>query len=220
LDKRLTDSLIAGSRRFSVCKWFLQRAVSLFCRIEIVGLENVPERGPAILAPNHISYFDPPIIGLSIPRKVHFMTMHDLFQRRLSAWMMNKVGAFPVIRNSPDRRSVEHALALLKKGALLCIFPEGGINKTGARVKSKAGLGLIALESGIPIIPIAIAGTRKLYRAGALLPPRTRIAIRIGEGVQPRRAGGLSKKEMRKNLLGTTMERIYELRDGIGLETA
>lgn len=218
MDCKLTESLIAGSRRFSVCKWFLKLIISFFCRIELAGLDNIPGKGPAILAPNHISYFDPPIIGVAVPRKVHFMTMHNLFQRKLSAWLMNKIGAFPVIRNSPDRRSIEHALALLEQGAVLCIFPEGGINKTGARVKPKAGLGLIALESGIPIIPVAISGTRRLYRLGGLLPPRTRVQIRIGEGIEPVGANGSTKKGRRKKILDTIMERIYELKESTGRE--
>ena len=215
MEEELTRSKITGSGRFFTFKWVLKRILSIFCRVELKGKENIPSRGPVILAPNHISYFDPPIIGITIPRKVHFMTMHDLFEGKFSAWLMKKVGAFPVKRNGPDRRSIEHAMAILKREGLLCIFPEGGINEDEKRMEAKEGLGLIAFECLVPVVPAVIAGTRQLYKLRSLFPPRPRVKILIGEMIDPRNVVGATKKEMRRNLLKLLMDRVYDLKEKV-----
>jgi 1-acyl-sn-glycerol-3-phosphate acyltransferase len=148
----------------------------LFCAtggISVTGTENIPKSGGVIFAPNHISFTDPPVVGCCCPgRQVHFMAKEELFKPPILGAMIRGVGTFPVRRGSADRRALKHAIGLLQSGKVVCIFPEGTRSLDGKLGKAVAGIGLIALKSKAPVVPVAITGTdgvlpphaKRLYR--------------------------------------------------------
>ncbi|WP_124727312.1 lysophospholipid acyltransferase family protein [Staphylospora marina] len=136
----------------------------LFFRLRVEGVEHIPEEGSAIICCNHISNIDPPLVGCSIPRKVHFMAKEELFRIPLLKSLIRALGAFPVRRGAGDRQALKHSIQLLGEGKLLVIFPEGTRVKDGRESKVHSGAAYIALKANAPIVPAAIVGPIKMFR--------------------------------------------------------
>jgi 1-acyl-sn-glycerol-3-phosphate acyltransferase len=153
---------------------------SLVFRWQVSGAENVPAGG-VIIASNHISLWDPPLLGTALPRRIHFMAKEELFANPLFSWIITRLGAFPVKRGTADRTAIRTALTLLAEGSILGIFPEGTRSKTGALGSPEPGLALLALKSGAPVVPAAIIGTNKVFSDGHLFP---RFQVIFGKPIQ------------------------------------
>jgi cytidylate kinase len=154
--------------------WLLFR---LLFHLRISGLENVPQGG-AIIAPNHQSFWDIPLVGLALAgRRTHFMAKSELFRNPLFARIIRTLLAFPVRRGAPDRTAIRYAIDILKQGELLTIFPEGTRSKTGELKAAEAGLALIAARARVPIVPVGIKGTRLMFSREERFP---RVEIRVG----------------------------------------
>lgn len=153
---------------------------ALGCRWEVGGREHVPPDGPLLVIANHLSWLDPPLVGTVLPRKVHFMAKHELFRKPLAAWVLRRLGAFPVRRGQPDRWALRHALDLLDRGAVVGLFPEGTRSR-GRLGPFEPGAALLAIKSGAPVLPVAIAGP---YRPGR------RVRVRIGVPFRVAGSGG------------------------------
>ena len=135
-------------------------------RFRVTGVENVPDEGPAILAPNHKNFLDAFFVGLALRRHVRYMAKVELFKGPL-AWLFLRLGAFPVRRGEADAEALETSRAILAAGGLV-VFPEGTrVEEPDALGSPHHGAGRLALETGAPIIPAAITGTSHLWR-GAL----------------------------------------------------
>jgi 1-acyl-sn-glycerol-3-phosphate acyltransferase len=156
---------------------FLQPALLLYFRIRRTGREHIPA-GEVILAANHRSFLDPFVIGLCARRPIYFVAKQELFQNRFIAWLLNCLGAFPVRRGESDEESVRTALTLLGRGDAVVIFPEGTRNRSGPLRHPKRGVGRLALESGAPVVPVAVAGTERARRGWRIRP--VRVTIRCG----------------------------------------
>jgi 1-acyl-sn-glycerol-3-phosphate acyltransferase len=154
---------------YELLRFFFFILFSSVFRWRTSGIENVPAGG-VIIAANHISLWDPPVIGTALPRKVHFMAKEELFANPVFGWIISKLGAFPVKRGAADRTAIRTALRLLESGSILAIFPEGTRSKDGKLGSPEAGLALLALKSGVPIVPAAIIGTNKIFRDNQVLP--------------------------------------------------
>ena len=160
---------------YEMLRWFVFIVAAIIVRLSLSGLNNVPARGPFILAPNHLAWFDIPFIALHIPRKVVYMAKAEWFRGKL-AWLIRFLGAFPVKRGEPDRQAVRAAEEQLKQGKILGIFPEGTRSRSRTLAKGHAGMAMIALHTGVPVMPVAIWGSEK-----ALKEFRPRVTIRYGE---------------------------------------
>jgi len=148
--------------------WHLSRLVmAVFGRCRYIDADNVPETGPVIIAPNHISYLDPPTAGSGYRRVTHFMAKQELFKVPILGWLIKAVGSFPVKQHSADRSALKTALELLSKGEVVCIFPEGTRSLDGRLLPAQAGIGMIALKSRAPVVPVALIGTNRV------LPPHS-----------------------------------------------
>lgn len=141
-------------------------------RWRVRGLENLPAAGGLIIASNHISNFDPPLIGCALPltRRIHFMAKIELFKNPLFGRIIFALGAFPVRRGLADRTAIRTALALLESGEVVGIFPEGTRSKSGTLGRAEPGMGMIAVKAGVPVVPAAITGTNQIFSDGHFLP--------------------------------------------------
>jgi 1-acyl-sn-glycerol-3-phosphate acyltransferase len=137
---------------------------SVFYRWQVIGAEHIPKEGPVILCANHISLFDPPILGSGIERQVHFMAKEELFGIPVLSFFIKKFGAFPVKRGAGDRAAIRTALHLLEEGKIFGIFPEGTRSKTGELGPGLPGVAMFALKSQAAVIPVAIIGPYRLFR--------------------------------------------------------
>lgn len=156
---------------------FVQPALLLYFRTRRIGREHIPA-GKVILAANHRSFLDPFIIGICVRRPIYFVAKREIFERRLTGWLLNCLGAFPVRRGESDEESVATALALLERGEAVVIFPEGTRHRSGPLKEPKRGVGRLALESGAPVVPIAIVGTERARRGWRIRP--VRVTVRCG----------------------------------------
>jgi len=139
--------------------------INTFYKVEIIGIENVPEKGPAILCANHKGILDMFFIGYRLKRLVRYMAKQELFKNFFLSLIIRYLGAFPVKRGVGDVKAVKTALDLLKKGHIVGIFPEGTRTrgKRPGEIKVKPGSALLTIKSGVPIIPVAIEGTYKPF---------------------------------------------------------
>lgn len=133
-------------------------------RIQVIGRENFPEETGVLLCSNHIDNLDPPVVGLTAPRPVHFMAKEELFQQPVLKSVLPNVNAFPVKRGLSDRQAIRRALELLRSGQVVGMFPEGTRSKTGKLGKGLTGAGFFALKGDAMVMPCAIIGPYKPFR--------------------------------------------------------
>jgi 1-acyl-sn-glycerol-3-phosphate acyltransferase len=148
---------------YEFIRWFAILAFSAVTRIRLRGRYNVPRKGPYIIASNHLSWTDIPLVPLFIPGKVVYMAKEEAFHSKVG-WLVRFLGAFPVKRGEGDRQAIRAAGEQLAKGNIFIIFPEGHRSDTHSMIKGHAGLGMIALRSGVPVVPVAIWGSEKALR--------------------------------------------------------
>lgn len=143
-------------------RWLL----NAFWKLEVKGLENLPETGPLIVASNHISFWDGPLlVWIAGPgRYMRFLTKAELFDNPLVGWYLRNIGLVPLDRRAADVRAVRTAVDLLKGGAVLGVFPEGTRSKDGRPGRPKPGVGFLARESGACVAPAKVINTDKLLR--------------------------------------------------------
>src|SRR5438309_6010998 len=162
---------------------FLGPILRLWYRPRVTGLDNVPDRGPAILAPNHESFLDDFLLPLVIrKRKVVMMAKADYFDKWYTAWFFKAAGCIPVRREggSASAKALAGGIEALAAGELVGIFPEGTRSPDGRLYRGKTGVARMALEGRAPIIPLAIAGTFEAYPYNRKLPRTGRVTITFG----------------------------------------
>lgn len=151
----------------------------------VEGLGNVPRSGPFIMVSNHNSNLDPPFIGGAIGRHVgrpiHFMAKEEIRHWPLVGWLARGSGVFFVRRGERDRAAQRVALEHLAAGRPIGIFPEGTRSLDGVMGEPKAGVALLAMRSGAPLLPVGISGSGKIFPGRSRWPHRTRVDMRIGE---------------------------------------
>ena len=133
-------------------------------RIKVIGKENFPKEGGVLLCTNHIDNLDPPVVGITCPRPVHFMAKEELFEAPLLKSILPRVNAFPVKRGMSDRKAFRNALSILKDGNVVGLFPEGTRSPTGELQKGLAGAGFFALKGEAVVMPCAIIGPYKPFK--------------------------------------------------------
>jgi 1-acyl-sn-glycerol-3-phosphate acyltransferase len=126
------------------------------------GMENIPKKGAAILAGNHLSWADPPVVRIAFNRTCWFMANDFLFKIPVFGSIIRSIGAFPVVRGRFDRDAFRAAEEKLARGHLLNVFPEGGTSLTGKLSPFEGGVAMLAMRSGAPLVPFAITGTDRL----------------------------------------------------------
>jgi len=187
-------------------------------RPKVVGMENVPATGPAILASNHLSFIDSMYLPLMIDRPVVFPAKAEYFAAkgplgRIWAAYLRSTNQLQMDRDGARsaQATLEAALELLRAGELFGFYPEGTRSPDGRLYRGRSGIGWLALNSGAPVIPVAMMGTRKMLPPGAPLPRPTRIEIRIGKRMEFGHLAGEPPARARRAVADDVMRAIGEL---------
>src|SRR3954452_11129749 len=141
-------------------------------RFRAIGVDNVPPEGPVILAPNHFSFFDHFFVAALLRREVQFMAKSQLFQPPFLDFILTHGGTFPVRRGQHDEDAFITAHSVLGRGGVVLMYAEGGRSRTKDLGQPKPGIGRLALESGVPVVPVAIHGSEHVREATRLHIPK------------------------------------------------
>lgn len=163
-----------------IVRAFFQPFFHLYFRLSRIGREHIPD-GPVIFAANHRSFLDPFIIGTMSRRPLYYVAKEELFAKKLQAWFLNSLGAFPVSRGNGDTQTIETAKAILARGDSVLIFPEGTRVRPGPPGRAKRGVGRLVLETGVPVVPLAIIGTTDVRKGWRIRPRKVR--LRAGQAL-------------------------------------
>ncbi|MEA2358519.1 MAG: glycerol-3-phosphate dehydrogenase [Solirubrobacteraceae bacterium] len=158
-----------------IVRAILQPFFHVYWRLSRIGREHIPASGPVILASNHRSFLDPFVIAVMARRPIYFMAKKELFVNRPISWLLSSLGAFPIDRGASDRGAMDTARAILDRGDGVLLFPEGTRIRPGALGRPKRGIGRLALETGAPVVPIAVIGTEAVRRGWRFRPHKVRI---------------------------------------------
>ncbi len=190
---------------------FFRIVATIIFRVKIKGAENIPQAGGFILASNHISYYDPPLVGCCIKREMYFFAKRELFQFKPFGWILLRVNARPVNRAGVDRAAIESAIEILKSGNGLTVFPEGTRSKTKDFLPVKPGIGMIARQAEVAIVPAYIHGANQLWNCFI---GRTRLSVSYGEPIS---AAWVKSQELTKEgyltIANEIMSRIVRLKE-------
>ena len=199
-----------------IVKAILSPILRLLFRPWVEGAEHIPADGAAILASNHLSFSDSIFLPLVVPRRVTFLAKSDYFtgrgaKGRLKAGFFKGVGQLPVDRSGgkASEAALSTGLRVLREGALLGIYPEGTRSPAGRLYRGKTGVARMAIEAGVPVIPVAMIGTDIIQPTGKVLPKIMRVGIKIGKPLDFSRYAGMEGD--RFVLRSITDEIMYEL---------
>lgn len=143
---------------------------AMWFRGEVVGTQNFPRTGPFLIASNHASHLDPPFVGSQVAKQMRFFARRSLWDQRLMAWWLDHVETIPVERDSGDIGAIKRVLQALKENRAIVLFPEGTRSPDGQLQKPKAGVGLMACKTGVPVVPCRVYGSFAAFGKGAKLP--------------------------------------------------
>ncbi len=172
---------------FYKINWHFFRVLAkIFFRLSTEGEENIPSSGPVILAANHCSYLDPPLITVGIKRQLTFLLKRELRAAPLLGWWLRRIGSIPVARGQGDMRSVMITLRTLREGKAILLFPEGTRSENGQMQPFETGAAWLAHKSQAPIVPVYISGTYEAYPRKAWFPRPKKIRTLIGQPLIPK----------------------------------
>lgn len=188
----------------------------IFFRARGVAAEKVPQRGPVILAPNHFSFMDHFFMGVSIRRKVRFMAKSQLFKPPM-VWIYSPGGVFPVRRGFADEEAFITARSILDRGGAIAMYSEGGRSRTGKLSDTvRPGIGRLALQSGAPVVPIAIHGSSKVRNWKRLRFPK--VTVLYGDPIRFERIEEPTREQQQAvaNEIFGEVRKLYAQLDAVG----
>jgi 1-acyl-sn-glycerol-3-phosphate acyltransferase len=195
-----------------IVKYLVTPFVRVFVRVRVEGRDNVPRRGPVILASNHRSFLDSIFIPLVVRRRVTFVAKAEYFDDAKTAWFFRSCGQIPIRREggSASERALASATEVLRAGDIFAIYPEGTRTRDGLLHRGHTGVARLALRCNVPIVPIGLVGTDDVQPVDSRFPKLFRpVTIRFGEPVDPGRYSG--REHDRMALRELTDEVMYEI---------
>ncbi len=174
---------------YGFCHYLARTLYGIAFRGQVIGQENLPGSGAFLLAANHASFIDPPVVGSMVPRQLCFFARKTLWKPGLPAWWLDSVGTIPVDRDGgQDVSALKRVLKALKEDKGLILFPEGTRSPDGRLQPPKAGVGFIACRAQVPVVPVRIFGSFEAFGRGVKIPRLgTPISIVFGAPVPPQR---------------------------------
>ncbi len=201
----------------SLLKLLLTLVMKVYGRLSVTGIENLPDKGPYIIAPNHLSYADAPSVGAAIARdtadQIFSLGATGFFEGPVMSPIARLLHVIPVDMETRLYNALQLSAYVLRRGKILLVFPEGSRSRDGRIKEFKKGVGIIAKELNVPIVPVAIRGTYEMLPPGRLFPRPARISVSFGKPVYP---GGKDYDEIVKTLYGEVvkmLERQNETRE-------
>lgn len=152
------------SAYYSACRSAVSGAMKVFNGWEVRGREHVPREGALIVAPNHISFWDPPLVGAATKRELHFLAKEELFRTPVLGPLIRTFNAIPIRRGMADLRGLTRAIEVLQGGDALLVFPEGSRMRGGQLHPARPGVGLLAVSGDAAIVPVYVSGTHRPRR--------------------------------------------------------
>jgi 1-acyl-sn-glycerol-3-phosphate acyltransferase len=151
---------------YRITQLVLRALFQLVFRTRFRNTHHVPASGGALVVSNHISYLDPPVMGMAVaPRELAFLAKRELFRNPFFGWLITVYSAIPVNRGHVERSLLARLVDLMRQGGMLIVFPEGTRSKTGELGSAKPGVGMLALQAGVTVVPAYLTGTRTFWRA-------------------------------------------------------
>lgn len=180
---------------YRFAQWIIPKLTTVRGGWRIRGAEHVPDEGGALIAANHLSHLDPPVVGSAIRRRTYYFAAAYLFKNPVFGFIIRKCYAFPVKRGAADRGALKAAIELLGHGELLTMFPEGTRSRTGELAAFDLGAALAASRAHVPIVPCAISGTELALPRDAKRITRGKIAVSFAEPIDTMQFGEKPRKE-------------------------
>jgi 1-acyl-sn-glycerol-3-phosphate acyltransferase len=184
--------------------WVCYRLLFLFYfRWHVFNPERVPLQGPAILACNHASFLDPPLVGAGVPRAIHYLARENLFRFPVLGWVLRNWQVVPVDREGGGAKGLKAILDQLLAGGAIILFPEGTRTRDGNLQPARPGIGLAVIKSAAPVIPVRVFGTFRAYGRHMRFPRPRRVAVKYGKPMlfeQLRAEAGICSKTRLKEI--------------------
>ncbi len=214
---------MSGRRGSGVAYRAIKSVLAVLFRVlwrpTVTGLENIPRRGPVILASNHLSFVDSMVIPLVVPRRVAFLAKSDYYtgsgvKGTLSRWWFEGFGMIPVDRDDTRaaQASLDAALEVLSGGGVFGIYPEGTRSRDGLLYRGRTGVAWLAMTSGAPVVPVALVGTDRLQPVGSRRPRLAKVSVQVGPPVEVEgRFDGVPAGRARRELTDEVMAAIHAM---------
>ncbi len=151
-----------------------------FFNYRVVGAENMIEEGPCIIAANHCSFFDPPLVGVACQRAIHYLARKTLLDVPVLGPILPELNVIPVDQKNADRSALMGAIRVVKNGGAVLIFPEGTRSPDGNLQAAQPGIGMIAAKTGAPVVPVRIFGSYEVYNRTQNRPKMGAVTVKIG----------------------------------------
>ncbi len=196
---------------YPVCNVAQRATLRLFADWKVTGSENMPPMGPLLVVANHLSNFDPPLLGASLPRRICFLAKSGLFKGPVTQWFFRSYGAFPLRRDNVDSRAFRWVLDRLKADKAVVIFPEGTRSRMAGMKRAKVGVVRLALKSQAALLPVAITGTEGLGSWARVFNPTGRIRVTIGTPFSIPPIEGRPSEEVLQSMSDMIMQRVADL---------
>ncbi len=194
---------------YAILKPLFWLIAHIFGRFRVAGRQHVPLTGPVLIVANHLSWYDPVVLGIIFPRRLWFMAKIEIFHLPVIGFLTRLTGQIPVHRGESDRAALEKALTYLRAGRAVTIFPEGTVAYHERLLQAHTGAAMLALRSGVPILPVAHTGTRHILFGRRGWWPR--VDVQIGEPYIPQLPKGVSRKAALRMVTEDIMLRIARM---------
>ncbi len=165
-----------------------------FFSYRVIGAENMIEHGPCVIAANHCSFLDPPLVGVACKRAIHYLARKSLLDWPVLGPVFPDLNVIPVDQKNADRSALMGAIRVVKNGGAVLIFPEGTRSPDGDLQPAQPGIGMIVVKTGAPVVPVRIRGSYAVYSRTMKLPRRGTVTVRVGPALAFGQAGEETKQ--------------------------
>ncbi len=184
----------------------LSKAIAkTFFNYRVIGAENMIEEGPCIIAANHCSYLDPPLVGVACKRAIHYLARKSLLDVPILGPILPELNVIPVDQKNADRSALMGAIRVVKSGGAVLIFPEGTRSHEGKLQPAQPGIGVIAAKTGAPVVPVKISGSFEALGREQSIPRLVHLSAKLGKPIYMDKDRGTSRIDFQQ-----TSDRILE----------